>query len=259
MFCGLTLIAAHDVGGQEIAVKPLGDDRYELTLTSRAVIEVEAAQVLLVPTAVELCKNLTPAFGRYRFSSTEPVADGTDEDRSESFILVQQLACSVANRAAPDRTISATSTSAAEAEAVTSTVRDLSITYFDDIANGRYKQAYAVVDEILREFSTVESWEADKRSFRSAAGAPVSLEIVRVTIYDNPPGAPEPGLYVAADFSNEYASAPIHCGYLMWLRRNGGEFRIAREESGLVTNEQLRTIPAEQVPNIRQRLQCVRP
>ncbi len=246
---------------QDIAVKALDDNRYELSLTSGTVLENETAQVLLLPTAEELCEGLIPNFGRYRFSSAEPIAGAGEnvEEPPSSFSFVQELECWAVSPPAADRAIPPAIGSDAEAEEVKNTIRAVSIQYFTDIANERYEKAYAVVDDALRAYSTAESWEAEKRSFQSTVGAVVSLKISRLTIYDNPPGAPEPGLYVAADFDNEYENAPIHCGYLMWFLRDGGEFRVTREESGHVTSEQLRTIPIEQVPALRQRLRCVAP
>jgi len=109
----------------------------------------------------------------------------------------------------------------------------------------------------LRVFSTAESWKVDKQSFRSEVGARVSITIARLTVYENPPNAPGPGIYIAADFNNQYELAPIHCGYLMWFRGEDGEFRIVREETGHVTAESLAMIPSDQIPFIRQRLRCI--
>jgi hypothetical protein len=36
----------------------------------------------------------------------------------------------------------------------------------------------------------------------------------------------------------------------------GGEFRVTREESGHVTAEQLKSIPSEQLPELKRRLRC---
>ena len=75
-------------------------------------------------------------------------------------------------------------------------------------------------------------------------------------MYDNPREAPAPGVYVAVDFSNAYRNVPFECGYVMWSRPTGGEFRITRQETGHITAEQLRTIPAAQLPEIKRRLRC---
>ena len=241
----------------EIDIETLGENRFELTLTSEAALEIDAALTLLLPTAQELCKDLNPNFGRYRFTGTEPLAG--ENAAESSFVFIQELECSTAGRSAEQRTLSPTIDSEAEAEEVTNRVRTMSIEYLTDVANERYEKAYAAIDGRLRAFSTAESWEAEKRSFRAAVGALIEIRISRITIYDNPQDAPEPGLYVAADFDNEYENAPIHCGYLMWFLRDGREFRISREESGHVTAQQLSTIPIEQVPALRQSMRCVAP
>jgi hypothetical protein len=45
----------------------------------------------------------------------------------------------------------------------------------------------------------------------------------------------------------------------MWFRPPGGKFLITREETGHVTAEQLRSIPAAQHVELRQRLRCIAP
>ncbi|HEY7670946.1 MAG TPA: DUF4019 domain-containing protein [Gammaproteobacteria bacterium] len=255
--CDNILLQFQAINGRfaDIAVEPLGNGRYELSLASETILGIEEAQALLLPKAAELCEGSRPVLGRYRFASTEPIEQVAEEP--SSFTFIQELECSAPSPSAADVATSPTLGSTAEAEEVKNTVRAMSIEYFEDIANERYEKAYAVVDAGLRGLSTPESWEAEKRSFRSDVGVPVKLQIARLTLYDNPPGAPQPGLYVAADFNNEYEEAPIHCGYLMWLRIEEGAFRIVREESGHVTSEQLLSMPDNQLSTIRQRFGCV--
>lgn len=251
------LMAGVDVRAPEIAVRALGDDRYELTLISTTVLEVEAAQRQLMPKALEVCAGLSPLLGRYRFDSREPVAGEDADQTTASFTLVQELQCSALSPSVAASGAAPTLGSEAEGEEVRGKVLALSIEYFEDIANERYEEAYEAVDDTLRSFSTRESWVEGTRSFRSAAGAAVSLKIPRLTIYDNPPGAPEPGLYVAADFDNVWEDAPLHCGYLMWFRRDAGTFRITRQETGHVTAEQLKTMPTDDVRALRRQWRCV--
>jgi uncharacterized protein DUF4019 len=250
------LMVSVGVRAPDVDVKPLGDDRYELTLTSPTVLEVEAAQQQLLPTALEACGRLTPLFGRYRFDSERPVAGAGQ--RTASFTLVQEVQCAATARPPVDAgRATPTLGSEAEADEVRAKVSAMSIEYFEDIANQRYAEAYAAVDDILRADSTPESWAEEARSFRSAAGGAVSLKIRRLTIYDNPPGAPEPGLYVAADFDNVWEDAPLHCGYLVWFRRGADTFRITRQETGHMTSEQWKTMSTDDVRAIRRQWHCV--
>lgn len=82
---------------------------------------------------------------------------------------------------------------------------------------------------------------------------------MKITVYNNPAEAPEPGLYIAADFNNVFENIPIHCGYLMWFRPIGGTFTITREETGYVTAEQLKSISNTQLPDLKRQLRCVAP
>jgi hypothetical protein len=254
---GLALTATCDVRGQEIAVRPLGDERYELTLTSPLVLEVEAAQLRLLPRAVEICAGSSPRLGRYRFASREPVAREDVDEATSSFTLIQELQCSASGPSVGASRSLPTLGSEAEAEEVRDKVLSMTVEYFEDIANERYEEAYDAVDDTLRAYSTPESWAERTRSFRSEVGAAVSLKIRRLTIYDNPPGAPEPGLYIAADFDNAWENAPLHCGYVIWFRRDADTFRITREENGHVTAEQLKAMPTDDIRALRRQFRCV--
>lgn len=145
-----------------------------------------------------------------------------------------------------------------ESHRIENEVRLKSEVYFQLIASKR-------IDEELTQVAAAQmglnesKWKNDKLSFQAMAGELLEISIRKITIYDNPAGAPEPGLYVAADYSNVYRDVPIHCGYIMWFRPIGGEFRITREETGHVTAEQLKSIPSAQLPEIKHKLRCLAP
>jgi hypothetical protein len=252
----LAFLVAENVLAQEITVEALDSDQFRLSFSSASVIGVDAAQVLVLPTAVDLCNDAIPVFGRYRFSSSERIVDAGAVQR-QSFTFEQDISCSSEISSADRGTDNSETLSSPQSVEAENLVRAKSIEYFEDIGNERYEEAYAVVSESHRSYSTPESWKIDKQSFRAEVGAPVSIRIARLTVYQNPPNAPEPGIYVAADFNNEHELAPIHCGYLMWYRGEDGEYRIVREETGHVTAESLTRIPSEQIPVIRERLRCV--
>lgn len=255
MACGLALTGAFVVHAQEVAVRALGEDRYELTFSSSTILDVEAAQLWLLPRASQVCAGLRPSLGRYRFSKSEPLVGANGEPTSSSLVLVQEVQCS-SSVAVAATAGSPSLASEAEAEAVRKEVLAMSLEYFEDISNERYDAAYAVIDEALLSYSTPEAWAERVKSFRSRVGPAVSLKIQRLTIYDNPQGAPEPGLYVAADYVNEWQDAPIHCGYLMWFLR-AGAFRITREETGHATAEELSRMPSSEIPALRRQFRCV--
>lgn len=145
---------------------------------------------------------------------------------------------------------------AEEARKVQDEVKRKSEEYFRLIASRQVDEAITQV-AVAGMGGNEADWKSEKLSFQGIAGEPVEISVRKITVYDNPADAPEPGLYVAADYSNEYRGVPIHCGYLMWYRPDGGEFRITREESGYVTADQLKSIPGVRLPEIRSRLRCV--
>jgi hypothetical protein len=134
-------------------------------------------------------------------------------------------------------------------------IKAASATWLQQVATGLLDEAYA---QIVPESMGVDerAWKDVKRSFRAMAGEPVQLAVWRVTVYDNPPGASAPGLYVAADYNNEYSKLALQCGYLMWHRPAGGEFRIMREETGNITAQELKSIPAADFTAIKRRFHC---
>jgi hypothetical protein len=252
----LSLLVAQGIFAQEIAVEALDNNRFRLSFSSDSVTGVDFAQAHLLPTASRLCSGVAPVFGRYSFSQSELLGhDGVVG--GESFTFEQEISCTAATvQGSTDFPQTLSRQEALEAESL---IRALSTEYLENIGNERYEEAYAVIAESLREFSTAESWKDDKQSFRAEVGAPVSIAIVLLTVYVNPPNAPRLGIYIAADFNNQYEFAPVHCGHLMWFRGEDGQFRIVAEVTGHVTAETLATIPSEQMPIIRQRLRCIAP
>jgi Protein of unknown function (DUF4019) len=126
------------------------------------------------------------------------------------------------------------------------------------VLDGKFEEAYADKASAAEGGDRTE-WIAGARDFRSAAGQPVRLEVVKVTVYDNPADAPEPGLYVAADFVNAFANFPYHCGYLMWFRPVGGEFRITREEAGAIAAEQVASLTPDRLAEAKRQMRCTPP
>jgi hypothetical protein len=83
------------------------------------------------------------------------------------------------------------------------------------------------------------------------------MSVWKITLYNNPPSAAAPGLYVAADYTNEYSSLALQCGYLMWARSEGAtDFRIIREDAGNLEAGALEDMPADQLAQIKQQLHC---
>jgi len=240
----------------EISVRAAQQGQYELVLTSPTVLSEGEARDQIARTAASVCKSTTPIFGKWRFESKEAIGGATTSSSApNTFRFVQEISCASGTQVQSAARLP-TLRSDDELRKVQSEVRLKSEAYFKLIASKQVDEAFTHLSATLRSGVTEARWKGDKLSFQVAAGEATQVVIAKVTVYDNPAGAPEPGLYVAADYSNTYREVPIHCGYLMWFRPVGGEFRITREETGHVTSEQLKSIPNAQLSETKRKLRC---
>jgi hypothetical protein len=229
---------------------------YQFMLVSQTTMDERQAQAVIARAAASACGDLIPAPGKYRFEATEVLGGGDAARAPGTYRFVQEVTCvPPTNAATAER--GPTLESAEDSAQIQADIRGRSEAYFRLIAAGQIDQAY---NEISPNIGVDEAtWKSRQRAFQALLGEPLRIVISRITVYDNPAQAREPGLYVAADYSNEYGNVPHHCGYLMWFRPPGGKFLITREETGHVTAEQLRSIPAAQHVELRQRLRCIAP
>jgi hypothetical protein len=241
----------------EISVRQLQQSSFELTLTNDTVLDETVARTYLSQAAASVCRELAPILGKYRFDSKEALGASVLSRERPSYRFVQEISCVPRTQtASPVR--QPTITSPAEMQQVREEVKGLSEAYFRLLAAKRFDEAYAQLNETALGTDKV-TWTRERQAFQSVAGAPVAISIIKITVYDNPAEAPEPGLYVAADFQNSYKNAPYECGYLMWFREAGSPYVITRSEMGHVTSETLKTIPESQRPELFQKLRCVAP
>ena len=243
----------------EISMRSVGPGIHEFVLTSPTPLSEEEARAQIARAAASVCKGVPAVPGKWRFESSERIGGGAPSPSvPNAFRFVQEFACRFGVQAPSAARLPALKNEE-EIGRVRDEVKVKSETYFKLISSKRVDEAVANVATAGMGVSEAK-WKGDRLSFQSIAGDPVQITIAKVTVYDNPANAPAPGLYVAADYSNVYRNVPIHCGYLMWYRPVGGsEFLIIREEGGHVTSEQLKSIPASQLPEIKRRLLCVSP
>jgi hypothetical protein len=242
----------------EISVRNLQSGSYELILTNQTALSEGEARAQIANAAASVCKSATAIPGKWRYESKEAIGGAAPSSpEPNSFRFVQEISC-VPGAPVLSAERQPTVLNEEESRRAQNEVKLKSEAYFKLIASKRVDEALIHV-AITRMGLTEARWKSDKLAFQAMAGEPVQISLAKVTLYDNPTGAPQPGLYVAADYSNVYRDMPIHCGYLMWFRPIGGEFRITREESGHVTAEQLKSIPSAQLPEIKRRLRCVAP
>jgi Protein of unknown function (DUF4019) len=244
--------------GPKVSVQQLPDKTFEITVTNPTRLSEPQAQAIVASAAVSVCRLSIPVLGKYRFDAKQPIGTGALSREAAAFRFIQQVSCAPAVKETRSPRGGLVLKSAAEGRAVEGGIRKLTEAHFRLLATGKFDAAVAQVD-VAGLGGDAASWMKNEKSFQSVAGTPTSIEILKVTVYDNPEGAPKPGLYVAADFKNAYANVPFQCGYLMWFREPDGRFRITRQEKGHVTAEQLKAIPDGQHAEIKRRLRCELP
>ena len=135
-------------------------------------------------------------------------------------------------------------------------VKAASTAYLIQRSEGAFELAYGALSEVMRAFQPLEEWTKQNSDFNAAAGKRKSTSVWRVTVYDNPPGAPEPGIYVAADYESEFERVPFQCGYLIWFQTSEERFAITREESGSLPLTLTERMPKERIAEIRRQFGC---
>lgn len=250
-------MAVFAASAAEVGVRQLRQDEYEFVLINATPLSEQQAMSAVAQVAAAVCKDLKPVLGKYRFESQQAIERKENSGPPDSFRFTQEVACVPGSTEASHAPRPALLTPA-EAQSIQDDVRLRTEAYFRLIVDGRVDEAVdQMSDAAIGEDEA--AWKRGTLAFRETAGEPVRISIVKVTVYDNPPEAPEPGLYVAADFNNAFENVPVHCGYLMWFRPIGGEFRVSRTEIGVITTEQLKSIPAAQLPELKRQLRCVEP
>lgn len=248
-----TTAAADDT----ITVEEVASGQFELTLVSNSKLEISSAQALLIPTAQALCPDKYPEFGRYEFDSTERIGQTSGPGDAASFKFVQQVSCV---EVAPSREAGNRKSFISgpkEKRALVANIQTLSEAYFANIFGSNYEKAFASLSAELQSYHPFDEWTAKIDQIRADIGSVSAINVHTITVYDNPLNAPKPGLYVAADYQNSFEKAPYHCGYLLWFREQSGNFRITREETGLITYETLQQVPNESQAYLLDQMMCI--
>lgn len=261
-----TLPLSTPVLATDIRVEAHGEDRYTLTAELEGTADPLHGQLIVAPEARELCGRRYPHFGRYRFESTEPSrADGSGKGAA-TLRYTQDIECrdqpQDASATAPVTTQipvlpvppapDTPPTSADEAQ-----VRARTLAYLHTRETADADAAFAMLSpEMLTYTTTLAAWREGRTTFNALAGPGARAEVVRLTWYDNPQGAPSPGRYVAADYRVDYPSRAFTCGYVMWLRQGDGNYLVVREEEALGTPDIVVNLSPEQTAQLRAQVQC---
>ncbi|MET0270648.1 MAG: DUF4019 domain-containing protein [Sphingomonas sp.] len=158
--------------------------------------------------------------------------------------------------AADARPLPAAKGDAVPAVAVQRAVTDASYAYFAAKDGGRYDAAYKHFAASVRAYLTPALYRSEAANFNIAAGGAGERRIVSLTWERDPPDAPAPGLYVAADFVSRFPGLRLHCGYLMWRQEPDGAFRIVREEQSFLDEQAARAMTPERLATLPQKFGC---
>lgn len=233
-----------------IQVTGQSDGSFQLTLTVEEVIGVGEGQQLLLPTAVQLCDGLAPRLGTYEFTTSEAVDGQASRD---SFVLVQNIECGGTGRAQdqpPSRELGEE-----ERLEIERVARARTVAYHKALADGDDRQALAMFPGFSLSASPNEAWGKEQAEFRATAGALGKVDVWRVTVYVDPPSAPEPGIYVATDLEVSYENL-IVCGYFIWLEGPDRTLRITHRDVGQITADVASSISGSQLAKIRSDFRC---
>jgi hypothetical protein len=206
-----------------VTVERLDETSFLMSLPATPSLTVGAAQTRLAPSAKLSCQTRRPVFGRYRYLS--------EEGKGSSF--EQELICVDPAHKLAIGSAAAVGTALEPSRADQQAVLAASYGYFASKDAGRFGDAHKVLTDRMRARFPLADWSRAAQTFNTEAGRHLGRRVVEITWYKDPEDAPEPGLYVAADFSADFEKAEFVCGYLMWQVQPDGRFRLVREEQNM--------------------------
>ena len=246
----LSPLAMATDSGIEVQARQLSNDRFELTVQLPASTNPEQASTMLQPVADQVCGGRSAQLGRYSFQATQRVDAKAPAGGTQTF--VQQVECGgvpalVAGVPAPKAPPSP------EDERV---VRERTLAYLEAKDRGEFDTARAMLGNEAAAMMSADNWRDPRMAFNAASGMPSRREVVRLTWYDDPSGAPRLGRYVAADFRGDYPHAGFYCGYVVWYLEADGQYRVVREEEGQAAADTVKGLAPDALAGMRQQVGC---
>ena len=231
------------------------DGTYQFTLTSKQPIGVGQAQAAILIQARQLCGELVPQLDSYRFSKSETFVDTNDaeEPNDDSLVLVQDISCNPPTMRDNKQSRSLTPE---DKTLVETEIRTLTVSYLHGPSDREYRNPYSMLSDYMQSIVPFETWRKQREEFVAEAGSIQETDIWRTTIYVDPPSAPEPGIYVAADYEMSFENVPFLCGYLVWVEQPDRTFRITREETGVLDASTLAGLDESDIPSVKSRIGC---
>jgi hypothetical protein len=235
----LAALVQASAAAPEVSVERIDADSFRMSITA-AGASVPELQARLLPAARLACQARRPLFARYRLQQ-----DVLDQE----LMCLDPAAASMPAAAAQD---AAWAPTPADQQALLKATYD----YFAAKDAARYRDAYAFLSERMKANVALDAWTRAARDFDEAAGPTIGRRVVEISWYNNPSDAPEPGIYVAADYSAEFEKLEFVCGYVMWRLMPDGTLRLAREEQNLARKRGAKSLAAIDRDPLRARLGC---
>jgi hypothetical protein len=234
----LALLLAAQVA-PKITSEAIEPDRYRLHVAGAAPT-IAAAQAALMPKARALCGGRAASFGSFRYSQRGALDQ-------ELLCGARKPAVTAATPPPPDWAPSPEDQKAALAA---------TYAFFGAMDRGDYSAAWSRLSEGMKASAPAAEWRRSAEAFNSRAGAVRARRVTEITWYNNPPDAPTPGLYVAADFSAGYEKLDFVCGYLMWRLQPDGSFVLTREEQNVVDKATAKRLASIDREPLRAQMGC---
>ena len=246
----LLLFATSASAESTLKFQEISKDRYLYRFESSTTIVESQAKNLILERAASVCAGATPQLGQFRFKGNESI-NSDAANAGNSFILEQEVFCV---RESQSRQTATPELSVLEESELKKKVTELTRQYFTHLENAEYPRAYQLLADSLKT-APETVWSSQRHELFNLAGHLLDRNIWRVSVYVDPPSAPNKGIYIAADFEQSYENIPIYCGYLVWYQF-AQDLRIIREEFGKVESELMKKIKPENITQVKNKMGC---
>ncbi len=246
---------AGDIGKTEVSLNRFNETDFELVFSSNEITDVAMAQRALQASATDACGSKPAQFGHFKFESHEPVqASGA----AATLILRQQIHC---GEAKPDLNSADaafdTGWEPSESDQIQAKLQFAE--FFDALIQGDESAAFSRFSEKTAAALDFKQWQNSRKAFKGQAGDDWRVNITRMTWYNNPPGSPSPGIFVAIDYSGTAQSLALNCGYLVWQRHGANRYSLVRMEDNTLDSATAALLDADAVAKTRSAFGCIGP
>ena len=134
-------------------------------------------------------------------------------------------------------------------------IETVTLAYFAARDANKPNEAYAFLSPRQKQYLPSGAFQKLVEEFNAKAGAVQARRLRRITWYKDTPQA-GPGLYVAVDYSSDFANLALHCGYLVWHEQPDGSFLQVREEANTIDRETMMKLKPADVDKVRAQFRC---